>query len=111
MVTSSQQLLLEEASTHNFDHRMYLGIVYVLIFGPEDDQPPWESHLIWILISLLFVFGALHASYILLSTKRDNEAIEKAWRARINGWVFEQQYVTSAVSEGGVDSGLQIEVM
>ena len=111
MVTSSQQLLLGEASTHNFYHRMYFGFAYVLFFDPEEDQLSLENYLLWILISLLFVFGVLHGSYILLATKRDNEAIEKSWRARINGWVFEQQYVTSAVSKGGMDSGLQVEVM
>ncbi|EDR03088.1 uncharacterized protein LACBIDRAFT_295342 [Laccaria bicolor S238N-H82] len=110
MVTSSQQLLFGEANTHNLNHRMYFGLAYVLCFDPEEDQLPLRDYLLWILISLLFVFGILHGSYILLVTKRDNEVIEKSWHARMNGWVFEQQYVAFAVSEGVMDQGLQVEV-
>lgn len=63
-----------------------------------------------VFIGLLLSVGILH-TYITLTTKRDNEAIERSWRARINGWVFEQQYVTSAVSEGDWDRGFEMEVM
>ncbi|KIJ89714.1 hypothetical protein K443DRAFT_117611, partial [Laccaria amethystina LaAM-08-1] len=90
---------------------LYFGYIYGLFFSEGLGQPLSENYKICIFMSLLLGVGILHASYITLTTKRDNEAIERSWRARINGWVFEQQYVTSAVSEGGWDRGFEMEVM
>jgi hypothetical protein len=98
-------------STHSFDNSLYFGYIYGLFFSEGLGQPLSENYKICIFMSLLLGVGILHASYITLTTKRDNEAIERSWRARINGWVFEQQYVTSAVSEGGWDRGFEMEVM
>lgn len=76
-----------------------------------DEMPLSENYKMCIFIGLLLGIGLLHTSYIILTTKRDNEAIERSWRARINGWVFKQQYVTPAVSEGDWDRGFEMEVM
>ena len=109
MVILMQQFSPKEP--HDFDNRFFIVGIYA-VFSIEDLGPPLsENYKMCVFIGLLLSVGILHTSYITLTTKWDNEAIERSWRARINGWVFEQQYVTSAVSEGDWDQGFEMEVM
>jgi len=54
-----------------------------------------ESRVWYLLAGLFYVFGMSHALYITFTSKRDRKAIEKSWKTRIDGWVFEQQYAIS----------------
>ncbi|KIK01726.1 hypothetical protein K443DRAFT_132169 [Laccaria amethystina LaAM-08-1] len=82
----------------------YYASLFLILNGDESLTP--ESG------RLLLVFGTSHAAYIMLTTKRDVEAIQKSWKRRIDGWVFERQYAIPTLkffSES--DRGLTIEVM
>jgi hypothetical protein len=78
---------------HDSIYLTYYASLFLILNGdesltPESGSPVW----LYILAGLLLVFGTSHAAYIMLTTKRDVEAIQKSWKRRIDGWVFERQY-------------------
>ncbi|EDR03176.1 uncharacterized protein LACBIDRAFT_331867 [Laccaria bicolor S238N-H82] len=69
-----------------------------------------KSYVWYILAGFILACGIWHATHIKLTTKREFMAIEKSWKTRIGGWVFEQQYGIPAPSPNR-DQGLDIEAM
>ena len=69
-----------------------------------------ESYIWYVLAGLILACGIWHATHIRLTTKRELVAIEKSWKTRIDGWVFEQQYGIPAPSLNR-DQDIDIEAM
>lgn len=85
-------------------------LLLLLLLSHEFFRFVSESRVWFLLAGLLYVFGILHALYIIFTSDRDREAIEKSWKTRIDGWVFEQQYAISTPLLGR-DKSLEIEAM
>jgi len=85
-----------------------------LILNKGESLTPESGSFFWlyILAGLLLVLGTSHAAYIMVIMKQDVEALEKSWKRRIDGWVFERQYAIPTLKFfNELDRGLAIEVM
>ena len=89
----------------------YNSTLFTLILVSSDTFKSISQSYVWyVLAGFIFACGIWHAAHIKLITKREFMVIEKSWKTRIGGWVFEQQYGIPAPSLNR-DEGLDIEAM
>lgn len=89
---------------------LYSTVFTIILYTSGAFKSISKSYVWYILAGFILACGIWHATHIKLTTKREFMAIEKSWKTRIGGWVFEQQYGIPAPSPNR-DQGLDIEAM
>jgi len=110
-VNVNQSAALQKSELLLCHSSMYVAFYVTLVSNASQGKylVP-ESSMWYVLAGLLLVLGISQATYVTLTTKPEVEAIEKSWKRRIDGWVFEQQYAIPKPLSS-MDRGLAVEAM